>query len=100
LDDRLDDYAQATTLMSEEPGSRMPPLAIVDYAAIESGVPAPPYVLSIVGPDRLSNWDGTDQNNYRENARAGRMRSLLILIVTIPGWQNPSPHRHSTPHFP
>jgi phytoene dehydrogenase-like protein len=44
----------------------MPPLAIVDYAAIDSGVPAPPYVLSIFGPDRLSNWDGLDLDGYRD----------------------------------
>ena len=76
---RLDDYAQATTLMSEAPGSRMPPLAIVDYAAIESGVPAPPYVLSIVGPDRLSNWDGTDQNNYRE--KRARWQDAIVAYL-------------------
>src|SRR5947199_7550924 len=63
---RLDDYAQAAALMADEPAERMPPFAIVDYAAIDSGVPAPPYVLSIFGPDRLSNWDGSDLELYRD----------------------------------
>jgi phytoene dehydrogenase-like protein len=63
---RLDDYAQAAELMAGEPADRMPPFAIVDYAAIDSGVPAPPYVLSIFGPDRLSNWDGLDLDFYRD----------------------------------
>jgi phytoene dehydrogenase-like protein len=63
---RLDDYAQASALMADEPADRMPPFAIVDYAAIDSGVPAPPYVLSIFGPDRLSNWDGSDLDLYRD----------------------------------
>jgi phytoene dehydrogenase-like protein len=63
---RLDDYAQAAPLMAGEPADRMPPFAIVDYAAIDSGVPAPPYVLSIFGPDRLSNWDGSDLDFYRD----------------------------------
>jgi phytoene dehydrogenase-like protein len=63
---RLDDYAQAAALMADEPADRMPPFAIVDYAAIDSGVPAPPYVLSIFGPDRLSNWDGSDLDLYRD----------------------------------
>lgn len=76
---RLDDYARATTLMSDEPGSRMPPLAIVDYAAIESGIPAPPYVLSIVGPDRLSNWDGDDQESYR--ARRARWQDAIVAYL-------------------
>src|SRR4051795_9212828 len=63
---RLDDYALAAALMADEPTDRMPPFAIVDYAAIDSGVPAPPYVLSIFGPDRLSNWDGSDLDLYRD----------------------------------
>src|SRR3954453_4574682 len=63
---RLDDYAQGAALMAGEPADRMPPFAIVDYAAIDSGVPAPPYVLSIFGPDRLSNWDGADLALYRD----------------------------------
>ena len=63
---RLADYAQGAALMANEPGERMPPMSIVDYAAIDSGVPAPPYVLSIFGPDRLSNWDGSDLDLYRD----------------------------------
>jgi phytoene dehydrogenase-like protein len=63
---RLGDYAQGAVLMANEPADRMPPFAIVDYAAIDSGVPAPPYVLSIFGPDRLSNWDGSDLDIYRD----------------------------------
>jgi phytoene dehydrogenase-like protein len=63
---RLADYAQGAQLMAGEPMGRMPPFAIVDYAAIDSGVPAPPYVLSIFGPDRLSNWDSSDLDGYRD----------------------------------
>jgi phytoene dehydrogenase-like protein len=63
---RLADYAQGAQLMADEPMGRMPPFAIVDYAAIDSGVPAPPYVLSIFGPDRLSNWDSSDLDGYRD----------------------------------
>lgn len=76
---RLDNYAQATGLMADEPGNRMPPLAIVDYAAIESGVPAPPYVLSVVGPDRLSNWDGSDQDSYR--AKRARWQDAIVAYL-------------------
>jgi phytoene dehydrogenase-like protein len=63
---RLEDYAKGADLMADEPAGRMPPFAIVDYAAIDSGVPAPPYVLSIFGPDRLSNWEGSDLELYRD----------------------------------
>jgi phytoene dehydrogenase-like protein len=75
----LADYAQATTLMANEPGGRMPPLAVVDYAAIESGVPAPPYVLSVVGPDVLSNWDDSDQDAYR--AKRARWQDAIVAYL-------------------
>jgi phytoene dehydrogenase-like protein len=75
----LNDYAQASALMAGEPGSRMPPLAIVDYAAIESGVPAPPYVLSIVGPDLLSNWSADDQDIYR--AKRARWQDAIVAYL-------------------
>jgi phytoene dehydrogenase-like protein len=73
---RLADYAAATTLMAQEPGERMPPLAIADYAAIDSGVPAPPYVLSVMGPDALSNWDGADHDAYR--AKRARWQAAIV----------------------
>ncbi|MDO8981980.1 MAG: NAD(P)/FAD-dependent oxidoreductase [Afipia sp.] len=76
---KLNDYAQATALMADEPGRRMPPLAIVDYAAIESGVPAPPYVLSVVGPDLLSNWTGGDQDSYR--AKRARWQDAIVRYL-------------------
>jgi phytoene dehydrogenase-like protein len=54
----------------------MPPLAIADYAAIDSGVPAPPYVLSIIAPDTLSNWEGLDLDGYR--AKRARWQSAIV----------------------
>jgi phytoene dehydrogenase-like protein len=75
----LADYPQGTMLMAEEPGERMPPLAIVDYAAIDSGVPAPPYVVSIFGPDKLSNWDPDDTESYR--AKRGRWQGAIIAYL-------------------
>jgi phytoene dehydrogenase-like protein len=81
----LSSYAEAKTLMGDEPGDRMPPVAIANYTAIDSGVPSPPYVLSIVGPDRLSNWDGGDADAYR--AKRGRWQQALIdhLDRSYPG---------------
>jgi len=75
----LADYAQAATLMRGEPGEKMPPLAIANYAAIESGVPAPPYVLSIIAPDILSNWEGLDQHSYR--AKRARWQGAIIAYL-------------------
>lgn len=76
---RLSDYARATRLMADEPGEMMPPLAMVDYAAIESGVPAPPYVLSVIAPDVLSNWEGLDQTEYR--AKRARWQSAIVAYL-------------------
>ncbi len=76
---RLSDYAQGATLMAAEPGERMPPMSIVDFAAIDSGVPAPPYVLSILGPDRLSNWDSSDMDAYRE--KRGRWQDAIVRYL-------------------
>lgn len=82
---RLTDYAQGAALMAEEPGERMPPMSVVDYAAIDSGVPAPPYVLSILGPDLLSNWDASDMDAYRE--KRGRWQQAIVryLSAIYPG---------------
>jgi len=77
---RLSDYAKGAALMAEEPGERMPPMSMVDYAAIDSGVPAPPYVLSILGPDRLSNWDSSDMDAYRE--KRGRWQEAIVRYLT------------------
>jgi phytoene dehydrogenase-like protein len=77
--ERLSDYADGAALMADEPGEAMPPMSIVDYAAIDSGVPAPPYVLSICGPDRLSNWDNKDMEAYR--AKRGRWQQAIVRYL-------------------
>jgi phytoene dehydrogenase-like protein len=76
----LADYALGAGLMAGEPGERMPPMSIVDYAAIDSGVPAPPYVLSVLGPDRLSNWDSSDMDAYRE--KRGRWQEAIVRYLS------------------
>jgi phytoene dehydrogenase-like protein len=84
----LSDYAQGAAVMADEPAERMPPMSIVNYAAIDSGVPAPPYVLSICGPDQLSNWDGLDKDAYRE--KRGRWQDAIITYLSsvYPGLAN------------
>ena len=76
---RLSDYARGATLMAEEPGERMPPMSVVDYAAVDSGVPTPPFVLSVLGPDRLSNWDSSDMDAYRE--KRGRWQQAIVRYL-------------------
>jgi phytoene dehydrogenase-like protein len=81
----LADYALGTTLMADEPDGRMPPMAIVDYSAIDSGVPAPPHVLSFFGPDRLSNWDSSDMDRYREKRARWQTAIISYLDEQYPG---------------
>ncbi len=76
----LSDYARGAALMAGEPGERMPPMSVVDYAAIDLGVPAPPYVLSIIGPDLLSNWDNSDMDAYRE--KRGRWQDAIVRYLS------------------
>lgn len=76
---RLADYAQGARLMANEPGERMPPMSVVDYAAVDSGVPAPPYVLSVLGPDHLTNWDSSDMDAYRE--KRGRWQQAIVRYL-------------------
>jgi phytoene dehydrogenase-like protein len=42
-------------------------------------IPAPPYVLSILGPDRLSNWDSSDMDAYRE--KRGRWQVAIVRYL-------------------
>jgi phytoene dehydrogenase-like protein len=85
---QLADYARGTTLMADEPGDRMPPMAMVDYSAIDSGIPAPPHVLSIFGADRLSNWDSSDMDRYREKRARWQTAIVGYLDGHYPGLAN------------
>jgi phytoene dehydrogenase-like protein len=82
---RLSDYAQGAALMADEPGNRMPAMSIADYAAIDSGVPAPPHVLLICGPDRLSNWDNSDTDAYRQKRARWQHAIVRYLDSLFPG---------------
>jgi phytoene dehydrogenase-like protein len=73
---RLSEYAKGARRMADEPGKVMPPMSVVDYAAIDSGVPTPPFVLSVLGPDHLSNWDSSDMEAYR--AKRGRWQQAIV----------------------
>lgn len=82
---RLTDYAAATRLMANEPDNRMPPLAIANYDAIDSGIPFPPYTLSIIGPDHIDNWREPSAERYHAK-RANWQAALLGHLDThFPG---------------
>lgn len=72
----LADYAKGTALFANEPGERMPPMSIVNYSAIDSGVPIQPYIVSAVGTDRLTNWSGVERPVY--TAKRARWQDAII----------------------
>ena len=54
-------------------------MSLVDFAAIDSGIPSPPHVLSVYGPDLLSNWDPSDMDAYR--AKRGRWQDAIVRYL-------------------
>jgi phytoene dehydrogenase-like protein len=82
---RLSDYSQGARLMAGEPDGLMPPMSLVDFNAIDSGIPSPPYVLSVYGPDLLSNWDPSDMDAYREKRWRWQDAIVRYLDSLYPG---------------
>jgi phytoene dehydrogenase-like protein len=72
----LADYANGTTLFANEPGAQMPPVSIVNYSAIDSGVPTQPFIVSVVGTDRLTNWSGVERAVY--TAKRTRWQEAIV----------------------
>lgn len=83
---RLGDYADAAALLGGPPGHRMPPLNIVDYGAIDSGLnPDGPRLLTVVGVDRLAHWEGLDEAAYRERRERWQDAIVAALDREFPG---------------
>ena len=73
------DYAKGTALFANEPGAQMPPVSIVNYSAIDSGVPTTPFIVSVVGTDRLSNWSGVERPVY--TAKRARWQDAIVAYL-------------------
>jgi phytoene dehydrogenase-like protein len=83
---QLADYRRCGELMATMPAETMPPIAIVDYSAIDSGLGGPPYSVAVVGVDRASNWSGLDGAGY--NAKRNRWCDAILeaIDVVFPGF--------------
>ncbi len=85
---RLSDYAQGAALMANEPGERMPPLSIVDYAAIDSRHSrAAPCVADLRPRPAVELGTVRTRMPIAANADGGRTPSSIISIRSIPGWR-------------
>jgi len=82
----LADYSRCAAILAEAPGEAMPPVAIVDYSAIDSGLGGPPYPVSVAGVDRLSNWSGLDSAAYDSKRNLWCAAILAAIDRTFPGF--------------
>jgi phytoene dehydrogenase-like protein len=88
LPDWMDDlasYAEGTALFASAPNGRMPPMSIVNYAAIDSGVPTSPFIVSVVGADRTGNWRGLERPAYEAKKKQWQAALIAALDLTYPG---------------
>lgn len=75
----LSDYRRSAAILADAPGETMPPIAVVNYSAIDSGLEGPPYPVSVVGVDQLANWSGLDTESY--NAKRNQWRDAIIAAI-------------------
>jgi len=76
---RLADFPRSADLFAGMPGADMPSLVAVDYSAIDSGLGGPPYPVSVVGLDRIGNWQGLDKPAYE--AKRDRWQDAIVATI-------------------
>ncbi len=78
---RLADFPRTADLFAGMPEGKVPGLVVVDYTSIDCGLGGPPYPVSVVGFDRVANWEGLDSCSYEDK----RKRWLDAIVATIDG---------------
>jgi phytoene dehydrogenase-like protein len=82
----LGHFREAGTFLREDPGKRTPPYALVAYDQIDSGLnQAGPYLVSIVGVDRLDNWADVAADTKRTRKERWMDRIITDLDGQFPG---------------
>ncbi len=82
----LADYRRCAAILAGPPGEAMPPIAVVNYSAIDSGLGGPPYPVSVVGVDRESNWAGLDREAYDAKRTLWRAALTAAIDRAFPGF--------------
>ncbi len=82
---RLADFPRSADLFAAMPGTDMPGLVVVDYAAIDSGLGGPPYPVSVVGLDRVANWQGLDKPAYEDKRDRWQAAIVGAIDRAFPG---------------
>lgn len=83
---QLSDYRTTGAMMAVMPEDAMPPMAVVDYSAIDSGLGGPPYPVSVVGVDRTANWSGLDGTAYDAKRTGWRGAIIGAIDREFPGF--------------
>ena len=83
---KLADYRRAATILADAPGEALPPIAVVNYDAIDSGLGGPPFPVSVVGADRLANWQGLDAASYEAKRDSWQQAIKAGLDRVYPGF--------------
>jgi len=76
---RLADFPRSADLFARLPHGESPGLVVVDFSMIDSGLGGPPYPVSVVGFDRVANWQGLDSAAAAEK----RKRWLEAIVAAI-----------------
>ena len=83
---RLADHARAGELMANAPAHAMPPITVVDYSAIDSGLGGSLFPVSVVGVDRTANWESLDGRAYDARREMWRRAILGAIDKEFPGF--------------
>lgn len=77
--DGLDDVARCGQLLGGGPDGRLPLLEVVDVSATADPSDGPPFVVTVVGVDRLANWEGLEPaaHDDRRDAWLGAIEAGL-----------------------
>lgn len=84
----LDDYRAAGRMMGSDPAGRMPPMIVVDYSQIDSGLGRPdaPPPITVTGIDRLENWESLSPEAYAARKAAWLGAITARLETEWPGF--------------
>jgi phytoene dehydrogenase-like protein len=83
---KLSDYGRSASILAALPGEATPVMTMVNFSAIDSGLGGPPYPVSVVGPDRLANWDGLEKDTHEAKRAAWRDAVAAAIDREFPGF--------------
>jgi phytoene dehydrogenase-like protein len=81
----LREMPQSAGLLDAPPGDRLPHYVFADYAAIDSGLPGPPYAGNIGGLDSFENWSRLSEDEDRDRRARWTERIIEDLDRHFPG---------------